>query len=84
MPSEISHRAFATWRKQLVVRDDILGGEPVFPRSRLAVRQIGEMARRGAPVKDILEDLPVPRAAGRRLREAVRDRVSSRRASACP
>jgi uncharacterized protein (DUF433 family) len=49
---------FARWKKKLVVRDDILGGEPVFPRSRLAVRQIGEMARRGASVKDILEDYP--------------------------
>ena len=37
---------FATWKKKLVTRDDILGGEPVFPNSRLAVRQIGEMARR--------------------------------------
>ena len=39
---------FATWKKQLVTRDDILGGELVFPNSRLAVRHIGEMARRGA------------------------------------
>jgi uncharacterized protein (DUF433 family) len=49
---------FARWKNKLVVRDDILGGEPVFPRSRLAVRQIGEMARRGASVTDILEDYP--------------------------
>jgi len=31
---------FATWKKKLVTRDDILGGEPVFPNSRFAVRQI--------------------------------------------
>jgi uncharacterized protein (DUF433 family) len=49
---------FARWKKKLVIRDDILGGEPVFPRSRLAVRHVGEMARRGAPVKEILEDYP--------------------------
>jgi uncharacterized protein (DUF433 family) len=49
---------FATWKKKLITRNDILGGEPVFPNSRLAVRQIGEMARRGAPVKEILEDYP--------------------------
>lgn len=49
---------FAKWKKKLVVRDDILGGEPVFPNSRLAVRHIGEMARRGAAVKEILEDYP--------------------------
>jgi uncharacterized protein (DUF433 family) len=49
---------FATWKKQLVTRDDILGGEPVFPKIRLAVRQIGERARRGAAVEEILEDYP--------------------------
>jgi uncharacterized protein (DUF433 family) len=49
---------FEKWKKKLVVREDILGGEPVFPKSRLAVRQVGEMARRGAPVKEILEDYP--------------------------
>ena len=49
---------FAKWKKKLVIRDDILGGEPVFPHSRLAVRQVGEMARRGASLKEILEDYP--------------------------
>jgi uncharacterized protein (DUF433 family) len=49
---------FAKWKKKLVVREDVLGGEPVFPRSRLAVRQIGEMARRDASVQDILDDYP--------------------------
>jgi uncharacterized protein (DUF433 family) len=49
---------FSKWKKKLVTRDDILGGEPVFPNSRLAVRQIGEMARRGAPLKEIIEDYP--------------------------
>lgn len=49
---------FARWKRKLVEREDILGGEPVFPKSRLAVRQIGEMARRGAPVTEILEDYP--------------------------
>ncbi|MEQ1506853.1 MAG: hypothetical protein ABMB14_31790 [Myxococcota bacterium] len=28
--------SFETWREALVVRDDILGGEPVFPGSRCA------------------------------------------------
>lgn len=49
---------FARWKQKLVQREDILGGEPVFPDSRLAVRQIGEMARRGAPTREILEDYP--------------------------
>ncbi len=49
---------FAKWKKKLVTRDDILGGETVFPNSRLAVRQVGEMARRGAVVKEIVDDHP--------------------------
>lgn len=49
---------FEAWKKKLVVRDDILAGEPVFPKSRLAVRQIGEMLRRGATAKEIREDYP--------------------------
>ena len=49
---------FSKWKKKLVIRDDILGGEPVFPKSRLAVRHVGGMARRGAPVEEIIEDYP--------------------------
>jgi uncharacterized protein (DUF433 family) len=49
---------FAKWKQKLVEREDILGGEPVCPGSRLAVRQIGEMARRGASVQELLEDYP--------------------------
>jgi uncharacterized protein (DUF433 family) len=40
-------REFARWKAKLVERDDILGGETVFPKTRLAVRHIGELARRG-------------------------------------
>lgn len=49
---------FDKWKNKLVTRDDILGGETVFPNTRIAVRQIGEMAHRGAPVKEIIEDYP--------------------------
>jgi uncharacterized protein (DUF433 family) len=49
---------FEKWKKKLVKRDDILGGEPAFPKSRLAVRHIGEMARRGASVEEITSDYP--------------------------
>jgi uncharacterized protein (DUF433 family) len=49
---------FARWKAKLVQRDDILGGTVVFPQSRLAVQQVGEMSRRGAPVEEILEDYP--------------------------
>ena len=50
--------AFGKWRKRLVERDDVLGGEPVFPKSRLAVRHIGEMAHRGATFEEIVSDYP--------------------------
>jgi uncharacterized protein (DUF433 family) len=49
---------FEKWKRKLVTRDDILGGETVFPNTRIAVRQIGEMAKRGAPMKEIIEDYP--------------------------
>jgi uncharacterized protein (DUF433 family) len=49
---------FEKWKKKLVQREDILGGEPSFPKSRLAVRHIGEMARRGASVEEIISDYP--------------------------
>lgn len=49
---------FERWKKKLVEREDILGGEPVFPKSRLAVRHIGEMASRGASVEEITSDYP--------------------------
>jgi uncharacterized protein (DUF433 family) len=47
---------FEAWRCSLVTRDDILGGEPVFPGSRLAVRHVGEMLARGADVGEVRED----------------------------
>jgi len=50
-------RDFSKWKAKLVEREDILGGEPVFPKSRLAVRHVGEMARRGATA-EIIADYP--------------------------
>ena len=38
--------------------EDILGGEPVFPRSRLAVRHVGGVLMRGASVDEVREDYP--------------------------
>jgi len=49
---------FETWKERLVQDDDILGGEPVFPKSRLAVRQIGGMLLKGASVAEVKEDYP--------------------------
>jgi uncharacterized protein (DUF433 family) len=49
---------FNAWKKRLVSDPRILGGEIVFPRSRLSVRHIGEMIRRGVSRSEILEDYP--------------------------
>lgn len=49
--------AFNRWKDQLVVSPEILGGEPVFPKSRLAVRRVGALALRES-VAVILEDYP--------------------------
>jgi uncharacterized protein (DUF433 family) len=41
-----------------VTDNAILGGEPVFPKSRLAVRHIGEMLLGGASRDEVREDYP--------------------------
>jgi uncharacterized protein (DUF433 family) len=53
---------FDTWKKKLVTDENVLGGEPVFPKSRLAVRQIGGMLLRGASPEEIREDYPYLKA----------------------
>lgn len=49
---------FEAWKGKLVQDDAILGGEPVFPKSRLAVRQIGGMLLKGASLDEVKEDYP--------------------------
>lgn len=49
---------FEAWKHKLVTDDRILGGEPVFPRSRLAVRHIGGLLLRGTTPAEIHDDYP--------------------------
>jgi uncharacterized protein (DUF433 family) len=49
---------FEAWKKRLVSQEDVLGGEPVFAGSRLAVRRVGALVERGESAKAILEDYP--------------------------
>lgn len=51
-------RQFEAWKSELVEDENVLGGEPVFPNSRLAVRQIGGMILKGSSAGDIREDYP--------------------------
>ena len=49
---------FQRWRKRIVVDERVLGGEPVFPKSRLAVRNVGGLLLRGNSLDDIRGDYP--------------------------
>lgn len=49
---------FERWKEKLVTRPDIMGGEPVFPGSRLTVRRVGGMLERGEDPSVIIEDYP--------------------------
>jgi uncharacterized protein (DUF433 family) len=50
---------FEAWKKMRVVaHEDVLGGEPTFPKSRLAVRHVGGMLLKGASKDELREDYP--------------------------
>lgn len=49
---------FEAWKKKIVVNPHILGGEPVFPKSRLSVRHIGAMLLGDGPIGEVREDYP--------------------------
>ncbi|MDJ0582336.1 DUF433 domain-containing protein [Crocosphaera sp.] len=51
-------RQFAEWKKNLIINDKIMGGEAVFPNSRLSVSHIGGMLEKGESYEVILEDYP--------------------------
>jgi uncharacterized protein (DUF433 family) len=48
---------FQAWKKKIVVNPKILGGEPVFPDSRLSVRHIGALVMNDG-LEEIREDYP--------------------------
>lgn len=50
--------AFVRWQASLTSDRNIMGGEAVFPDSRLSVRHIGGMLERGERSAVILEDYP--------------------------
>jgi uncharacterized protein (DUF433 family) len=49
---------FETWKGKLIEDGKILGGEPVFAKSRLTVRQVGGMLIKGATPEEVREDYP--------------------------
>jgi len=56
LTSELSR--FRDWQGSLVSDPEILAGETVFPNSRLSVRHVGDMVRRGVDHREIMEDYP--------------------------
>lgn len=48
---------FEKWKKKIVINPKILGGEPVFPKSRLSVRHIGALVMNDG-LDEIREDYP--------------------------
>jgi len=49
---------FRKWQQKLVENPDVMGGEAVFPKSRLTVRHVGEMLERGESAEVVLRDYP--------------------------
>jgi uncharacterized protein (DUF433 family) len=49
---------FLRGRSRVASRPEILGGEPVFEGTRVSVRFVGERARRGESVDELLDDYP--------------------------
>lgn len=49
---------FSAWKKKIVEDPNVLGGEPVFPKSRTAVRHVGGLLLRGVSEGEVREDFP--------------------------
>jgi len=58
MSRDKTDERFREWRRKLVEKPDIMGGEAVFPNSRLTVRHVGEMLERGESPEVVLQDYP--------------------------
>jgi uncharacterized protein (DUF433 family) len=53
------HLKFAARRKRRIIsKPDVLSGEPVFKGTRISVRHVGELARKGVSLSILLEDFP--------------------------
>ena len=49
---------FNWWKSQLISDPEIMGGQTVFPNSRLSVHRIGKIIDRGESIENIKEDYP--------------------------
>ena len=51
-------KLFESGKKRVVSRADTLGGEPVFEGTRVSVRHVGELVKKGVPIETLHEDFP--------------------------
>ena len=51
-------KLFLRGKRRVVSRPDILGGEPVFEGTRISVRHVGQLVKKGVPEAELLEDFP--------------------------
>ncbi|RKH52472.1 DUF433 domain-containing protein [Corallococcus sp. AB049A] len=51
-------RLFVHGKRRIESRPDILGGEPVFKGTRIAVRHVGDLLLKGVPRAEVREDFP--------------------------
>lgn len=49
---------YQQWKRKLIQDPEIMGGETVFPNSRITVRRIAALVERGEDPSVILEDYP--------------------------
>lgn len=58
MKTQDNFATFDKWKSKLVTDSNIMGGQTVFPNSRLTVKHIGEMLQKGESKEAIKEDYP--------------------------
>lgn len=51
-------KLFARGKRRVVSKPDVLGGEPVFEGTRVSVRHVGELAKKGVSPGTLREDFP--------------------------
>ncbi len=60
MKANVAHqtRLYFRGRRRVERRDDVLGGEPVFAGTRISIRHVGALVKKGASVADLLGEFP--------------------------
>jgi len=51
-------KVFESGKKRVISRADTLGGEPFFEGTRVSVRHVGELMKKGVPLNTLHEDFP--------------------------